>query len=67
MLALVIEGLVTLGEQAQAGQLYLLARELIATGAVALWEISRFTQTIASLSAAAARQWEAAEEHFNRQ
>jgi tetratricopeptide (TPR) repeat protein len=64
MLALVIEGLVTLGEQAQAGQLYPLARELVGTGAVALWPIARFTQTIAGAAAAAAGQWEAAEEHF---
>ena len=35
MLALVIEGLVILGEQSQAAQLYPLARELIGTGAVA--------------------------------
>ena len=40
MLVLVIEGLVMLGEQSQAGQLYPLARELIGTGAVALWPIS---------------------------
>ena len=64
MLGLVVEGLVMLGEQAQAGQLYPLVRELIDTGAVALWPISRFTQTIAGLAAAGARQWEAAEEHF---
>jgi hypothetical protein len=64
MLALVIEGLVMLGEQSQAAQLYPLARELVATGAIALWAISRFTQTIAGIAAAAARQWEAAEEHF---
>jgi hypothetical protein len=64
MLALVIEGLVILGEQAQAGQLYPLVRELVGTGAVALWPIARFTQTIAGAAAAAARQWDAAEEHF---
>ena len=64
MLALVIEGLVMLGEDSQAGQLYPLACELIGTGAVVLWPIFRFTQTIAGLAAAAARQWEAAEEHF---
>jgi tetratricopeptide (TPR) repeat protein len=64
MLALVIEGLVMLGEHSQAGQLYSLARELIGTGAVVLWPIFRFTQTIAGVAAAAARQWEAAEEHF---
>jgi hypothetical protein len=64
MLAPVIEGLVMLGEQSQAAQLYPLARELIGTGAVTLWGIPRFTQTIAGVAAAAARQWEAAEGHF---
>jgi hypothetical protein len=64
MLASVVEGLVMLGEQAQAAGLCPLVRELIGTGAVALWPISRFTQTIAGLAAAAAHQWEAAEEHF---
>jgi tetratricopeptide (TPR) repeat protein len=64
MLTLVIEGLMMLGEHSQAGQLYPLARELIDTGAVVLWPIFRFTQTIAGIAAAAARHWEAAEEHF---
>ncbi len=53
-----------LGEQAQAAQLYPLADELVGTGAVTLWAMSRFTQTIAGIAAAAARQWDAAEEHF---
>jgi tetratricopeptide (TPR) repeat protein len=64
MLALVIEGLVILGERSQAGELYPLVCELVDTGAVLLWPISRFTQTIAGIAATAARQWEAAEEHF---
>jgi hypothetical protein len=64
MLVLVIERLVILGEQMQAAQLYPLARELVATGAVALWPIFRFTQTVAGMAAWAARQWEAAEDHF---
>ena len=64
MLALVVEGLVMLGEQAQAGQLYPLVRELIDTGAVVGWPIPRYTQTIAGLAAAGAHQWKAAEEHF---
>jgi hypothetical protein len=64
MLAPVIEGLVMLGEQAQAAQLYPLADELVGTRAVTLWAMSRFTQTIAGIAAAAARRWEAAEEHF---
>jgi hypothetical protein len=37
---------------------------LIGPGAVWLWHISRFTLTIAGVAAAAARQWEAAVEHF---
>ena len=64
MLALAVEGLVILGEQSQAGQLYPLVRELVDTGAVVLWPIFRFTQTIAGMAAAAAHQWEAAEDHF---
>jgi hypothetical protein len=53
-----------LGKHSRAAQLYPLARELIETGAVILWPICRFTHTIAGVAAAAARQWEAAEEHF---
>jgi tetratricopeptide (TPR) repeat protein len=64
MLTLVIEGLAILGEHSQAGQLYPLVCELIGTGPVVLWPIFRFTQTIAGVAAAAARQWDAAEEHF---
>ena len=64
MLAMVIEGLVILGEQAKAGQLYPLARELVGTGAIVLWPNFRFSQTIAGIAASAARQWEAAEDHF---
>jgi tetratricopeptide (TPR) repeat protein len=64
MLALVIEGLVILGDHSQAGQLYPLICELIGTGPVVLWPIFRFTQTITGVAAAAARQWDAAEEHF---
>jgi hypothetical protein len=64
MLALVVEGLVMLGEQAQAGRLYPMVRELIDTGAIALWPISRFAQMIAGVAAGAAHEWEAAEGHF---
>jgi hypothetical protein len=49
MLALVIEGLVILGENSEAGRLYPLVRELVETGAVVLWPIFRFTQTIAGI------------------
>jgi hypothetical protein len=44
--------------------LYPLACELIDTGAVVLWPIFRFTQTVAGMAATAARQWKAAEGHF---
>jgi tetratricopeptide (TPR) repeat protein len=64
MLALVIEGLVMLGERSRAGELYPLVRELVDTGAIVLWPISRFTQTVAGIAAAAARQWDTAEDHF---
>jgi tetratricopeptide (TPR) repeat protein len=64
MLAEVIEGLVMLGEQSQAGEFYPLARELINTGAVAFWPIFRFTHTVAGMAASAAQHWEAAEDHF---
>jgi hypothetical protein len=64
MLMLVIEGLVILGEQAQAALLYQLACELVGTGAVLFWPNCRFTQTIAGVAAAAARRWGAAEDHF---
>jgi len=64
MLALVIEGLGILGEQAQAAQLYPLVGELVGTGAVALWPIFRFTHTVAGIAAAAARDWDASEDHF---
>jgi len=53
-----------LGEHSQAGQLYPLVCELIATGPVVLWPIFRLTHTIAGVAAAAARQWDLAEEHF---
>jgi tetratricopeptide (TPR) repeat protein len=64
LLALAVEGLAILGERSQAAELYPLTRELIDAGAVALWPISRFTQTIAAIAAAAAREFDAAEKHF---
>jgi hypothetical protein len=64
MLALVIEGLVILGEHSQAGRLYPLVDELVGAGAVALWPIFRFTHTVGGMTASAAHDWEAAEEHF---
>ena len=52
-----------LGERSQAGELYPLVRELIGTGAVLMWPLCRFTQTTAGI-AAAAREWDSAEDHF---
>jgi tetratricopeptide (TPR) repeat protein len=65
MLALVIEGLIMLGQYSQAGPLYSLVCELIDSGPVVLWPIFRFTHTVAGMAAAAAAHaWEAAEDHF---
>jgi hypothetical protein len=60
----VIEGLVMLGEQAHVRQLYPVVRGLVGSGEVALWPMCRFTHTVAGMAAAAAHQWEAAENHF---
>jgi tetratricopeptide (TPR) repeat protein len=65
MLALVTEGLVMLGRQSQAAQFYPLVRELVGIGVVTLWPMFRFTQTIAGIAAAAARQWVSADDHFS--
>jgi tetratricopeptide (TPR) repeat protein len=64
MLALVVEGLFMLGERSQAAQLYPDVCELMDTGAVTLWSVARFTQTIAGIAAASAGQWENSEKHF---
>jgi tetratricopeptide (TPR) repeat protein len=64
MLALVIEGLIILGEHSQAERLYPLVGELAGTGAIVLWPIFRFTHTVVGMAAAVAHQWGTAEEHF---
>jgi tetratricopeptide (TPR) repeat protein len=61
---LTIEGLAVLDERDRAAALYPLVRELIATGAICMVFISRFSQNAAGIAAAAARHWDAAEEHF---
>ena len=63
MLALVIEGLVMLGERSQAEELYPLVDELLDTGAVALWPISLHANDRGSRRGGGAA-WKAAEEHF---
>jgi len=64
MLANVIEGFAMLDERSRAAELYPLALELISTGAANLWTSARLTQTVAGIAAAVARNWEAAEDHF---
>jgi len=64
MLVLATEGLVVLGEKQRAAGLYPLLCELADTGAVVLWPIFRFTQTVLGMAAAAAGRWDAAEAHF---
>jgi tetratricopeptide (TPR) repeat protein len=64
LLLLAIEGLSILGEREQAAALYRSVCELIATEAVYIVFVTRFPQTIAGIAAAAGREWEAAEEHF---
>jgi tetratricopeptide (TPR) repeat protein len=64
MLVFATEGLVVLGEKQRAARLYPLLCELADTGAVVLWPIFRFTQTVLGMAAAAAGRWGAAETHF---
>src|SRR5262249_21675944 len=54
MLVLATEGLAVLGEKQHAARLYPLLCELVDTGAVVLWPIFRFTQTVLGIAAAAA-------------
>ena len=61
---LAVEGLFVLGERETAATLYPLLHELIATGTVGMVFTSRLAQTAAGLGATAARNWDAAEEHF---
>ena len=58
-----VEGLAMLEERSQAGELYPLVRELVATGAVLMWPQCRFIHTTAGIAEAAARQWDASEGH----
>jgi tetratricopeptide (TPR) repeat protein len=64
MLLLAVEGLVVLGEKRWAAQYYSLVCEVLNTGAVTLWPIFRFTQTVAGIAAAAGHRWDVAETHF---
>ena len=64
LLLAAIEGLFVLGEREQAAVLYRDVRELIDTGTIFVQIMSRFPRTAAGISAAAARNWNVAEEHF---
>ena len=64
MLLRVIEGLAVLREREAAAELYPLAREAIETGTVTGWDAHHLLQTVAGIAAAAGRQWEQAETHY---
>ncbi len=64
LLMLAVEALFVIGEREQAAELYPLARQAAQTGVICLEVISRFPQTVAGLAAAAGKQWDKAEEHF---
>jgi tetratricopeptide (TPR) repeat protein len=64
LLLATIEGLFVLGEREQAAVLYRDVLELIHTGTIFVQILSRFPRTVAGISAAAARNWNVAEEHF---
>jgi hypothetical protein len=64
LLLAAIEGLFVLGEHEQAAVLYPDVQELIDTGEICIHSISRFPQTAAGIAATAARNWDAAGNHF---
>ena len=59
-----VEGLFVLGQLEQAAMAYPVICELIDTGTICLPMISRFSQTAAGVAATAARNWDAAGNHF---
>ena len=64
LLIAAIEGMYVLGERERAAMLYRDVDELINTGTIFVQILSRFPRTVAGISAAAAREWNVAEEHF---
>jgi tetratricopeptide (TPR) repeat protein len=64
MLLAVVEGLAVLGESDEAAKLYPLVLEAIDMDVVMRWQDERLLQTVAGVAAAAAGQWEKAEEHY---
>ena len=64
MMAGVVEGLLTLGEQKEAARLYPVALEAGNGGSVVGWPNLRPFETVAGMAAAAGRRWENAEQHY---
>jgi len=64
LLLLVIEGLLALGDKAEVAELYPLAREATATGAICIELISRFPLVMMAAAAGCAHQWDAGEQGF---
>jgi class 3 adenylate cyclase/tetratricopeptide (TPR) repeat protein len=64
MLLGVVEGLAVLGEREEVAKLYPLVLEAIDTGFLMTWNNFKFLQTVAGIGAAAGRQWDEAEEHY---
>lgn len=64
MLLTGVEGLAVLGERRRAAELYPLVLEAIDTGTVMRSLSDRVLRTVAGMAAAAGREWEKAEEHY---
>ena len=64
MLFASIEGLAELGEPEAAAELYPLTLEALETGTIVSIDARRLLQTVAGIAAAAGRQWEQAETHY---
>jgi len=64
MLFGVVEGLAVLAERDEAAQLYPLVLEGVDTGTLMRWPDGRLLQSVAGMAAAAGKQWDKAEEHY---
>jgi class 3 adenylate cyclase/tetratricopeptide (TPR) repeat protein len=63
MLFAAVEGLAVLGEREEAAKLYPLLLEVVNSGALVTWDWA-LPQSLAGMAAAAGRQWEKAEDHY---
>jgi class 3 adenylate cyclase/tetratricopeptide (TPR) repeat protein len=66
LLLCAIEGLAVLGERDQAGALYPLVAEFLASGVILTVFHGRLVERVAGTAATAGRQWEVADGHFRR-